>query len=189
MFPPCVNKCSKRGFTLIELLVVIAIIGLLSSVILASLNSARQKAQYAAVASELQEAYKAFYLLNIDRGCWPREGSTACGGYSGSNPYVSTLISSSAFGLSKYLSAAPSWPFSTAKWHYDNDGDTLPATCTGPDNRGVNLYIDGVTLEQYEALEKILDGDDPDTSTAKYCGKLIYSATSEEIFFRLSPDQ
>ena len=38
-------KTYKRGFTLIELLVVIAIIGILSTAVLTSLNSAREKAQ------------------------------------------------------------------------------------------------------------------------------------------------
>jgi prepilin-type N-terminal cleavage/methylation domain-containing protein len=45
---------SQKGFTLIELLVIIAIIGILSSVVLASLNSARQKGQVAAIKSNLK---------------------------------------------------------------------------------------------------------------------------------------
>ncbi len=49
-------KKFNRGFTLIELLVVIAIIGILSSVVLASLNTARGRGADAAIKSNLANA-------------------------------------------------------------------------------------------------------------------------------------
>lgn len=55
-------KSNTAGFTLIELLVVIAIIGILSSVVLASLSTARTKAQYLSAQVELNQIVKDMIL-------------------------------------------------------------------------------------------------------------------------------
>lgn len=59
---------SQKGFTLIELLVVISIIGMLSSVVLASLNSARGKARDSQRIQALTQMRTALELYAGDNG-------------------------------------------------------------------------------------------------------------------------
>ncbi len=63
---------SARGFTLIELLVVIAIIGILSSVVLASLNSARKKGRDAARVGNLRTLQLALELYYDKNNGYPQ---------------------------------------------------------------------------------------------------------------------
>jgi prepilin-type N-terminal cleavage/methylation domain-containing protein len=58
----------NKGFTLIELLVVISIIGLLSSIVLASLSTARGKAKDAAIKSEVLQMRNLFAQEFSDTG-------------------------------------------------------------------------------------------------------------------------
>lgn len=68
---------NKRGFTLIELLVVIAIIGLLASIVLVSLNSARRKGRDSRRVADIQQIQTAIELYFDSMGSYPATGIAA----------------------------------------------------------------------------------------------------------------
>lgn len=61
----------RKGFTLIELLVVIAIIGLLSTLAVVALNSARQKARDSKRVSDVKQVQTALELYFNDQNAYP----------------------------------------------------------------------------------------------------------------------
>lgn len=79
----------ERGFTLVELLVVIAIIGLLSSVILASLTTARAKARDAKRVVEIDSISKALEIYYTETNSYPPTTPT---GYAGVDPALQMLV-------------------------------------------------------------------------------------------------
>jgi len=71
---------SSAGFTLIELLVVISIIGLLASVVLVSLNSARQKSRDAKRLADVRQVMTGLELFYNDNNRYPLPASASTTG-------------------------------------------------------------------------------------------------------------
>jgi len=100
---------SKNGFTLIELLVVVAIIGLLSSVVLASLNSARAKGRDAKRASDVHQLKIAMEYYYDANGFYP---------YGPAGDNWGNAISVLATPLAPYIKQIADDPLSGQGWQY-----------------------------------------------------------------------
>jgi len=111
--PSSVRQGSLRGFTLIELLVVIAIIGILSSVVLASLNTARNKGADAAIKSNLSQA-RAEAELHYD---------------SNTNSYTAVCDSTNAINIFDAATAAATALGGTAAATRDAVGSATVVAC------------------------------------------------------------
>ena len=119
------KKFSGRGFTLIELLVVIAIIGILASIVLASLDTARKKGRDARRVADLKQIQLALELYYDANGStYPTQGTL--GNVSG----IAALLTGGG-----YISAVPADPNNNATTGYiyqyistDGAGTTACAT-------------------------------------------------------------
>jgi len=151
----------RQGFTLIELLVVIAIIGILSSVVLTSLNSTREKARIAKAKGDIKNIKTAISQLEIDTEQWPGHetiGST-CSSNCGANEFCddgcANGISDGEAGIMATDGSFPDWdgPYMTRmpldpwgnEYFFDSDYDIGGVDKTvigsyGPNGQGLNDY-------------------------------------------------
>ncbi|MBM3261557.1 type II secretion system protein [Candidatus Kaiserbacteria bacterium] len=100
------RKKTSAGFTLIELLVVIAIIGMLASIILASLNTARVKSRDARRVADMNQMRNAIELYNDTIGHYPHSNGAWTSFDSPTyspNPIVNPNVANLSTALSPYL--------------------------------------------------------------------------------------
>jgi len=146
---------SRKGFTLIELLVVIAIIGLLSTLAIVALNSARQKARDSKRVADIKQLQTSLELYFNDNQRYPAAlgdeiGITAemmcldSAGWKAGSCGGGTLIT--------YMGLTPRDPSQTAA------GVACTAAGAVACNYGYNLLTGNLTYNIYFRLEQATGG-------------------------------
>ncbi len=146
-------KNRNSGFTLIELLVVIAIIGILSSVVLASLSTARQKSRDAKRVSDLGQVQLALELYFDANQSYPVTAPIA-----GTANYSGAIAQLTASGT------LPKSPIPPNNGIYNYRGVTAANTEASALGTVATSYGLSVTLER--ADNAVLSSDADDTVTA-----------------------
>jgi len=155
---------SNRGFTLIELLVVIAIIGILSTIVIASLDTARMKSRDARRLSDIKQLQLALAVYADANG--------------GQYPLHLSSLSP------QYISVEPTDPVSGAEYFYVAlypSGTSLGPACTGGSSYHLGAILEDST-NQYLAT----DGDFYSGSSSDPGGLYCLGSTSGADFYGAS---
>ena len=148
------KKRGHEGFTLIELLV-IAIIGVLASIVLASLNNARRKSRDARRITDVKQIQLALelYFDGVGAGAYPvstRGDVGACANTGNANGLEGLVTNN-------YIPSVPRDPNST----------TASAVCYDYADRGTTYHL-ATTLE--DSANPALPGKDCNSSVVDSCG-------------------
>lgn len=121
---------NKKGFTLIELLVVIAIIGLLSTLAVIALGSARTKARDAKRLSDLKQTQTALELYYTDKAAYPTAAVAVTLGTGNQVCLDNTAGGWAATCTSPYMGLVPKDPGSNTYSYVSANGSTYTITAT-----------------------------------------------------------
>lgn len=153
-----VFRKGEKGFTLIELLVVIAIIGVLSTIVLVSLNTARQKARDVRRVSDMRQVALALEMYYDSNTAYPSDAGVDNDEWG---------IMDAALEGGGFVTSVPTDPVGTNAYVYHSNG-------AGVNN--AQEYVLGAILEDtsHSALDSDLDVNTfgcPCAGAGEYCVK------------------
>jgi type II secretion system protein G len=141
-------KKTNKGFTLIELMVTIAIIGILSSIVMISVQSAKQQSKDAKRVSDINSIKLALNLFYNDKGYYPANLTT----------------SGAKFLVPNYMSVIPKDPTGTDYFYVGLTTGSFGSSCDVSTRFHLAAKLDVVT--NANLLEDWDNVDDPDAGHA-----------------------